>query len=87
MHSPSAKELCSVGLVFKLIHAWLKLLKKENYPSAIDLRLRPFLDLVALGTIADMVPLLHENRLWVFFGLQEIIRNKNYWASKIAYGF
>ena len=76
LHSPSAKELCSVGLVFKLIHAWLKLLKKENYPSAIDLRLRPFLDLVALGTIADMVPLLHENRLWVFFGLQEIIRTK-----------
>ena len=76
LHSLSARELCTVGLVFKLIHAWLKLLKKENYPPAIPLRMRPFLDLVALGTIADMVPLCHENRLWVFFGLQEIIRSK-----------
>lgn len=76
LHSLSAQALCTVGLVFKLIHAWLKRLKNEGYPPAIHLRMRPFLDLVALGTIADMVPLCHENRLWVFFGLQEIIRSK-----------
>lgn len=76
LHSSSAQELCTVGLVFKLVHAWLKLLKNRNYPPAIRLRMRPFLDLVALGTIADMVPLRHENRLCVFFGLQEIIHSK-----------
>lgn len=75
-HSLSSQALCTAGLVFKLIHAWLKILKQENYPRAIPLQMRPFLDLVALGTIADMVPLCYENRLWVFFGLQEIIRTK-----------
>lgn len=75
-HSLSAKELCSAGLVFKWIHAWIKLLKKKNYTPAVDLKVRSFLDLVALGTIADVVPLHHENRLWVFFGLAEIMHTK-----------
>ncbi len=71
-HSISSKQLCTVGLVFKLIHAWLKRLKAEQYPPAQSIRLRPFLDLVALGTVADMVPLTEENRLFVHFGLKEL---------------
>ena len=49
--------LCSVGLVFKLCHALLKTSPLESF----DLRGR--LDLVALGTVADIVPLEGENRI------------------------
>lgn len=74
-HSASAQSLCSAGLVFKFIYAWVKLLRKRGDPSVSDLKLRPYLDLVALGTIADMVPLREENRLWVHFGLRELPRH------------
>ncbi len=71
-HSTSSLELCTAGLVFKMLHAWLKQLRQENIPMATSLRLRSFLDLVALGTVADLVPLQHDNRLFVYFGLQEL---------------
>lgn len=71
-HSTSSLELCTAGLVFKVLHAWLKQLRQENIPGATSLRLRSFLDLVALGTVADLVPLQHDNRLFVYFGLQEL---------------
>ncbi len=58
--------LCSVGLVFKLCHA---LLKKRSLP-AFDLRAR--LDLVALGTVADIVPLEGENRILVHHGARQM---------------
>lgn len=76
VHSKSAQELCSVGLAFKWVHAWLRYLKKENYAPALKIKLRNFLDLVALGTVADLVPLQNENRLWVCFGLKEIIKSQ-----------
>lgn len=62
--------LCSVGIVFKLCHA---LLKKRPLPD-FDLRRR--LDLVALGTVADIVPLEHENRTLVYHGAKEIARRR-----------
>jgi len=58
--------LCSVGIVFKLCHA---LLKTRPLPD-FDLRRR--LDLVALGTVADIVPLEAENRILVHHGMREI---------------
>lgn len=58
--SDSAFEyLCSVGIVFKLCHA---LLKTRPLPE-FDLKSK--LDLVALGTVADIVPLCGENRILV----------------------
>ena len=56
------KDLASVGLVYKLIQA----LKADN---AYD-----NLDLVALGTVADVAPLMGENRIFVRHGL-EVLNN------------
>jgi len=65
-------ELCSVGLAFKLAHALLKRGREIGLPGAAEFDLRPLLDLVALGTIADIVPLAGENRSVVSIGLQRL---------------
>lgn len=62
--------LCSGGVVFKLIHALLK-----ETPLA-DFDLKDYLDLVALTTVADLVPLVEENRILVQRGLQQMARTR-----------
>ena len=64
------RNLCTVGLVFKLAHGLLKHLRGENHPVAFRIKLREYLDLVAMGTIADLVPLTGENRLMARHGLR-----------------
>jgi single-stranded-DNA-specific exonuclease len=46
--------------------------REINLPGAADFDLRPLLDLVALGTIADLVPLTGENRILVSAGLERL---------------
>ncbi len=58
--------LCSVGIVFKLCHALLKTRPNDGFD------LKTHLDLVALGTVADIVPLIGENRTFVQHGAREI---------------
>ena len=65
-------ELCSVGLAFKLAHALVKRGRETSLPGAADFDLRPLLDLVALGTIADIVSLTGENRILVSAGLKRL---------------
>ena len=62
------KELAGVGVAFKLIQGINKQLQGEEENS------KQFLDLVALGTAADIVPLINENRLFVKKGLECINR-------------
>jgi len=57
--------LCAAGVVFKLGHALLK-----TRPTGLDLK--ELLDLVAVATIADIVPLIGENRLLVRHGLKRL---------------
>jgi single-stranded-DNA-specific exonuclease len=57
---------CTAGLVFKVSHALLKARMIESYD------LKESLDLVALGTVADLVPLIDENRLLVRRGLEAL---------------
>ncbi|MHB8520112.1 MAG: single-stranded-DNA-specific exonuclease RecJ [Limisphaerales bacterium] len=71
-NEPSFRELCSVGLAFKLAHALVKRGRESGLPQARDLDLRPLLDLVALGTIADLVPLTGENRILATAGLERL---------------
>ena len=63
--------LCSAGVVFKLAHALLKTRQIEG----VDLK--ELLDLVAVATVADIVPLVDENRLLVRHGLQRLSRTTN----------
>ena len=65
-------DLCTVGLVFKFCHAFLKILRAGQVAAAFDLDLKDFLDLVALGTVADLVPLHGENRILVRAGLRRL---------------
>lgn len=64
------RNLCTVGLVFKLAHGLLKMLRIENHPVAHRIKLRDYLDLAAMGTVADLVPLTGENRILARFGLR-----------------
>jgi single-stranded-DNA-specific exonuclease len=63
--------LASVGLVFKVCHGLLKL--SEDGKSRVDLR--DYLDFVAVGTVADIVPLVDENRVLVRRGLRQLERS------------
>jgi len=75
-HVSRFTELCSVGLAFKLAHALVKRGRETGLPGAADFDLRPLLDLVALGTIADIVPLIGENRILVSSGLERLKTTK-----------
>ena len=66
------QELCSAGLAFKLAHALVKRGRETGLPGAAEFDLKPLLDLVALGTIADLVPLTGENRILVTAGLERL---------------
>jgi single-stranded-DNA-specific exonuclease len=70
--STTFTELCSVGLAFKLAHALVKRGREIGLPGAAEFDLRPLLDLVALGTVADLVPLTGENRILISTGLQRL---------------
>lgn len=72
LSSREVSELCSVGLAFKLVHALLKRARELSDPSARAVDIRRTLDLVALGTIADLVPLVGENRILVTAGLEKL---------------
>ena len=65
---PTSAPLASVGVSFKLAHALLKL--DRQLSDVIDLR--DHLDLVAVGTVADIVPLVGENRILVKAGLERL---------------
>jgi len=61
---------CTAGLVFKVAHALLKTRRMESFD------LKETLDLVALGTVADLVPLMDENRLLVRRGLEALAQTQ-----------
>ena len=65
-------ELCSAGLAFKLAHAIVKRGRELKSPGMMEFDLKPLLDLVALGTIADLVPLAGENRILTSAGLRQL---------------
>ena len=66
----SERYLCGVGIAFKLTQALYRAYQRS---SAEELAL---LDLVAVGTIADVAPLLGENHTLIHLGLQKLDKNE-----------
>lgn len=62
------KNLCGVGVTFKLVQALLETLGWP--PDKLRRMTQSFLKLVAIGTVADVVPLTGENRILVKHGLE-----------------
>jgi len=69
------KNLCGVGVAFKLAHALLAGL--EWPPAKLGRVLESMLKIVAIGTIADVVPLLGENRVFSKIGLAGLREPRN----------
>ena len=64
------KGLCGGAVVFKLIQAVSKLLELDDY------LVHQYIDLITLGTAADIVPLTDENRIIVKHGLKSLSKTK-----------
>ena len=73
-----SKHLAAVGVTFNLALALRKRLREAGRYGARrpEPNLKEALDLVALGTVADVVPLLEVNRVLVHWGLGEIARSR-----------
>ncbi len=74
-----SKNLAGVGVVFYLMLAVKSVLKKQGYFKRININAPNFtelLDLVALGTVADVVPLDQNNRILVEQGLRRMRSGK-----------
>jgi single-stranded-DNA-specific exonuclease len=63
-------HLCSAGIVFKTAHAMMKASPLPGFD------LREVLDLVALATVCDLMPLTGENRILVRAGLDQMARTR-----------
>ena len=67
------KHLAAVGIVFNFLIALRGNLRQDGYWTKRDYpNLKNYLDLVALGTIGDISPLVDENRIFVKIGLELI---------------
>ena len=75
-HRPDSKypfcELAGVGVVFKVICAYEIAVENSDPQSAVMKICRDYADLIAIGTIADVMPIKYENRLIVKGGLNII---------------
>lgn len=83
------KHLAGVGVAFNLVMALRQRMRDEGFfKKSEEPRLRDLLDFVAIGTVADVVPLFGENRIFVKYGLEELKRttNKGLNALKIISG-
>ncbi len=71
------KGLAGVGVAFNLIMALrVRLRKLGRFAGGAEPNLRKYLDLVSIGTVADMVPLVAENRVLVSHGIKELERTE-----------
>ena len=71
------KELAGAGVAFKLAQA---LFERKGWDQA---QLHRHLDLIALGSAADIVPLVDENRVLVKYGLERMTQTENLGLSAL----
>ena len=73
------RHLSGVGVAFCLLICLRKYLRDMNYwHNHLEPNLKSFCDLVAIGTVADIVPLIEENRIFTKTGLEIIISETRY---------
>lgn len=75
-----SKNLAGVGVIFYVMLALRSHLRQQQWFSTNNIpepNMAELLDLVALGTVADVVPLDHNNRILVQHGLRRIRAQKN----------
>lgn len=79
-HQPACsypyKDFAGVGVIFKIMTIIYARLGKEMPAKAYEL--------LMLGTVADVVPLRHENRYWVQQGLAHINKNRSFAIQVLA---
>ena len=66
------RNLCTAGLCFKLIHALYKKVRALGLDRFKDFTPRDFLPLCAIGTLADLVSLKGESRIFTHFGIKRL---------------
>lgn len=72
------KDLAGVGVTFKLIHALEIAISDESENCSFDFAdIEKYIPFVCLGTIADVAPLVGENRILVKFGLEMLPKCEN----------
>lgn len=74
------KDIAAVGVVFLVLIALRRILREENWFEQNEVTepdLMEFLDLVAMGTICDVMPLVHINRAFVKHGLNFVTKRNN----------
>ena len=74
------KDLAGVGVAYKIVQALFETIGKSPEGFQTD----DLLDLVALGTVADMAPLVGENRILVRRGLQQLHETKRQGLFSLA---
>ncbi len=77
------RNLTGVGVAFKLAHAITNHLVKKGKITPRRIDLKRYLDLVALGTVADMGQLHGENRILVSYGLRQLKKTKRIGLAKL----
>lgn len=71
------KGICGAGVTFKLILALRQRLREKGFfAQRLEPNLKNYLDLLAIPTVCDVVPLIDENRYFVKEGLKHLMRTK-----------
>ena len=71
------KHMCAVAVVFNVCMALRRVLRAKGFfQRRSEPNLGQFFDLVALGTVADVMPLVHDNRILVHWGIRHIGQGK-----------
>ncbi|MDD2236352.1 MAG: single-stranded-DNA-specific exonuclease RecJ [Kiritimatiellae bacterium] len=77
-------ELAGVGVAFKVAHGLLKLGRATGLSGFEEVDLRRYLDLTAVGTICDLVPLIAENRILARQGIARLRKTENTGLKALA---
>lgn len=69
------EDMAAVGVAFSLLMVLKKKVDEDGFFKGQLPNLLEYMDIVALGTVADMVPLQESNRIFVKYGLAQMVKN------------